>query len=89
MVQKSKSDEMTDEEFERQFKEYVLDKLDAKEILNEMGEDAILLCWEPPGEFCHRRIVAQWLESELGIKVPERLYSPPKGKQMKLFGPPH
>ena len=44
MVKKSKSGEMTDEEFERQFNEDVLDKLDANEILAEIGNDAILLC---------------------------------------------
>jgi hypothetical protein len=30
-----------------------------------------MLCWEAPGEFCHRRLVAEWLEGELGIQVPE------------------
>ncbi|MGD0327651.1 MAG: hypothetical protein ABSB21_03370 [Halobacteriota archaeon] len=51
MVKKSKSGEMTDEEFELQFKNYVLEKLDAHKILEEIGENAILLCWEKPGEF--------------------------------------
>jgi hypothetical protein len=49
-----------------------LEPLDAKAILKEVGEDAILLCWEKPGEFCHRRVVAEWLERELGISVPEQ-----------------
>jgi hypothetical protein len=30
-----------------------------------------LLCWEAPGKFCHRRLVAAWLEDALGIDVPE------------------
>jgi uncharacterized protein (DUF488 family) len=72
LVRKSKSGEMTDEEFERRFKEHVLDKLDANEILAEIGDDAILLCWEKPGEFCHRRLVGAWLSEELGIEVKER-----------------
>jgi len=49
-----------------------LERLDAKAILEEVGEDAILLCWEKPGEFCHRRLVAEWLERELGTSVPEQ-----------------
>jgi hypothetical protein len=49
----------------------LLDKLDAQEVYDELGEDAILVCWEPPGNFCHRRIVAEWFEKELGIEVPE------------------
>ena len=72
MVKKSKSGEMTDEEFERLFKEHVLDKLDANEILAEIGDDAILLCWEKPRQFCHRTLVAEWLSEELGIEVKER-----------------
>ncbi|MFH7241760.1 MAG: hypothetical protein ACHWZW_02815 [Spirulina sp.] len=31
----------------------------------------ILLCFEKPTDFCHRRLAANWLESELGIEVPE------------------
>lgn len=72
MVRKSKSGEITDEEFERQFTEYVLEKLDAREILDEIGDDAVLLCWEKAGEFCHRKLVAEWLSRELGIEVKER-----------------
>lgn len=38
---------------------------------HDMGDMAILLCYENPGEFCHRRIVAKWIEYESGIVVPE------------------
>jgi uncharacterized protein (DUF488 family) len=63
---------MTDEEFEREFNRCVLEKLDAREILDEIGDDAVLLCWEKAGEFCHRKLVAEWLSRELGIEVKER-----------------
>mgnify|MGYP000126020537 CR=1 FL=1 len=37
--------------------------------------EPVMLCWEKPGgtsaAFCHRRLVAQWLQSELGVIVPE------------------
>jgi len=33
--------------------------------------DVVLLCFEKKGEFCHRRLVAAWLEDQLGIVVPE------------------
>ena len=37
--------------------------------------EPVLLCWEKPGgtsaAFCHRRLVAQWFQSELGQIVPE------------------
>ena len=36
-----------------------------------VNNGAILLCYEKPGEFCHRRLVAEWFEFHLGIEVPE------------------
>lgn len=35
------------------------------------GKNCILLCYEKPGEFCHRRIVAKWLKHYLNIEVEE------------------
>jgi uncharacterized protein (DUF488 family) len=61
-----------DEEFyTTQYYKEVLDKLDTKEVYNELGEDAILVCWENPDEFCHRHIVAKWLSLNLGIEIKE------------------
>jgi hypothetical protein len=53
----------------------ILDKLDPQKVFDDLGEDAILLCWEAPGQFCHRRLVAEWLEKHLGITVPELVVS--------------
>ena len=37
--------------------------------------EPVIMCWEKPGgtsaAFCHRRLVAQWLQAELGVIVPE------------------
>jgi hypothetical protein len=30
-----------------------------------------LLCFEPTGEFCHRRVLASWIEEHTGQRVPE------------------
>jgi hypothetical protein len=49
----------------------ILDKLDPQKVYEDLGPEAILLCWEPLGQFCHRRLVAEWLEERLGVKVPE------------------
>jgi hypothetical protein len=56
-----------------------LEHLDPKLVVHELEGLAaahsrpgvVLLCWEPAGEPCHRRIVAEWFEQELGIEVPE------------------
>lgn len=62
-----------DEEFyTKKFYEEVLDKLDPAEVLKELGEDAILLCWEGKDKFCHRHLVAKWFFDTLGIEVKER-----------------
>ena len=58
-----------------------LRELEAKNLLNNLkerfGEEIILLCHELPGiktnkeHFCHRRILADWIELETGIIIPE------------------
>jgi hypothetical protein len=58
--------------FIRAYRAEVLDKLNPQKVLEAMGgDDFLMLCWEPPGQFCHRRIVATWFKKELGIEVPE------------------
>lgn len=61
-----------DEEFYKvQFQKEVLDKLDPQEVFEELGEDAVILCWEKSGKFCHRYLVAEWLSKALNIKIEE------------------
>ena len=31
----------------------------------------VLLCWCQPSQFCHRHLVADWIEKETGMYVPE------------------
>jgi hypothetical protein len=49
----------------------ILAGLDPKRIAETLGDGAIMLCFEPPGVLCHRRRVAEFLESALGIEIPE------------------
>ena len=57
--------------YTEQYNAEVLDQLDPKEVLRDLGEDAVILCWEKPGQFCHRRLVAQWLNEKLGLDIKE------------------
>ncbi len=63
--------------YEKLYYEKVLNKLNPKVVYDELGENAVLLCYEKWDDiragktFCHRRIVAEWLERELGINVQE------------------
>lgn len=65
------SGEIDEEEYTRRYREEVLSKLDPAAVRADLGEDAVLLCWENSGVFCHRRLVAEWFEEELGVSVPE------------------
>lgn len=64
-----KAGRITQEEYKMLYRAQ-LEKLDAQEIYNVL-KGYVLLCWEKPGEFCHRRLVAQWIYDKLGIEVPE------------------
>lgn len=71
LVQDYKSGKITSKEYTERYIKYVLIKLDPQQVYYRLGQDAILLCWEKPGNFCHRLIVADWLETNLNIKIDE------------------
>lgn len=58
-------------EYIDKFYNKVLKSLNPKEIYNSLGENAVLLCFEKPTDFCHRFLVAGWLEINLGIEIVE------------------
>lgn len=65
----------------KEFYELRLKDLDINEFLNTLkekfGEEIVLLCHELPGikinkeHFCHRRLLADYIELETGIVIPE------------------
>ncbi len=48
----------------------ILARLDPAKVADEL-DGSILLCWEQPGQLCHRGYVEAWLEWSLGIEVLE------------------
>ena len=54
---KATDPELFDREYRKQ-----LELLDAKQVAEELGPNAILLCWESFNVRCHRRLVAEWLD---------------------------
>ena len=64
-----------EDEYIRSYYDIRLKDLDVKDllyILNEkFGNDIILLCHEPVDEFCHRRLVADYIELLTGVYIPE------------------
>lgn len=76
-----KNTKLSEQEWVEEYHKEVLCNLDPHGIAEKV-EGKVLLCWEKPGEFCHRRVVAEWIEKETGIVVPE--YEE-KADQMKIF----
>ena len=72
-----KAKEIDDVEYTKLYHEKVLGKLDPKLtmdlIIKAHSDDVTLLCYESPGKFCHRRLVAEWFEKSLLVSVPERI----------------
>lgn len=58
------------------YNKLVLSKLDPDTVVKELGEDPILICYEKPGHFCHRLLVAKWLTAA-GYQVEEYTYTTP------------
>jgi len=64
------------EQYAKDFDEEVLDKLNPHKTFEELvqmcGEEFTLVCYEKPGEFCHRHIVAEWLNQYIqDLKIVE------------------
>lgn len=52
------------------------------------GQDVALCCYEKPGDFCHRHILAKWLTEKTGIEITEFGVvekKEPKCEQASLF----
>ena len=72
------------EQYIKCFKEQVLNTLKADEVvfelidtvyyLNGTDMDIALVCYEKPGDFCHRHLVAEWLR-ENGYDCEEYQYN--------------
>jgi len=64
-----------EDEYIESFYNLRLKKLDVEDLLEKLnrkhGKDIILLCYEPIEEFCHRRLVADFIELKTGIYIPE------------------
>ena len=76
MFQRWKNGEITNEGYTVEYKAH-LNTLNREEIrkdfevYNKKGNDCILLCYEKSNEFCHRHVLADWLEETFGWAVEE------------------
>lgn len=59
---------VTQEEYTRQYLKQINQY--SPEIVGEALDNHLLLCYEKPGDFCHRNILADWLR-DAGFEVQE------------------
>lgn len=88
-------DRLTDEEYIRMYRNDVLRLVDARSFIQDLerasrGMDVALCCFEKPGDFCHRHILAKWLNEQTGIEVSEfgvaeSKQETPKPERQSLF----
>lgn len=71
----------------------ILASQDANKVVEQIkalsdGQDVALCCYEKPGDFCHRHILAKWITENTGIEVTEYGVvekKEPKYEQASLF----
>jgi hypothetical protein len=56
--------------YTEQYYKEVLSVLDPLELAKELGDEAVIICYETPEKECHRHLVADWLRAA-GIDVQE------------------
>ncbi len=71
LVHELKSGYITEDKYTEMYYYLILNRLNPTWAYEELGENAVLLCFEKPGEFCHRRIIAEWFNEHLRVKVNE------------------
>jgi len=69
LVMDYKNGKITSKQYTIKYKDQ-LNKLNPFKIYQDL-ENSILLCWEPPGQFCHRHIVADYIYHTTGFSVEE------------------
>lgn len=92
------SDDMSTEEYIVKYNK-ILEALNFNEIVrmikgNGNGSDVALLCYEKPGDFCHRHLLADWLNKKGDLQVEEFMQNqepvkikevPKESSQITLF----
>lgn len=65
-----KTGTITDSVYTYQYNQ-LLNKVDVEDLLKKIPNGSILLCYELPGKFCHRHLVANWLNKTGLVRIGE------------------
>lgn len=71
-----KDENQTQEQYIERYNRLVLGPLRVENVVRDIetlsgGRDAALLCYEKPGDFCHRHLLAKWITEQSGLEVTE------------------
>ncbi len=67
-------EKLSDQWFKERYYETVLNQLDPFVVVQELqsfGENIVILCYETPEKFCHRHLIAEWLNNKVGTSIRE------------------
>lgn len=73
LVSAYKTGEINAEEYKKRYLDMLRRKNDGdpRNVLMYLRDGDVLLCYEKPGEFCHRHVAAEWLKTVEGVEVEE------------------
>lgn len=66
-----KNKHLSNEWYIERYSETVLSNLNPEKVLSDLGDNAVMMCYEKPTDFCHRHIIAEWLMERTGTRVEE------------------
>lgn len=75
---------LSKEEYTHLYVKQILSRLNPEQILKHL-DGKVMLCYEKPPEFCHRSLVAHWIEENTGMKVPELFLEQTQAAQLSLI----
>lgn len=82
LYRKEMEDEYIESYYNIRLKDLNVDNL-LKLFNDKFGNNIVLLCHEPVDEFCHRRLIADYIEIKTGIYIPEIEIEKGKIKELK------
>lgn len=72
MIQQIKNGQIDQYQYTKRYMILLKERnLDPFKVVNDLEDNSILLCYEKPSDFCHRHIVAHWIQSTTGTPVVE------------------
>jgi hypothetical protein len=72
IVMALKEGEITEDQYTKEYITLLKERnVDAFRLVETLPDGCYLLCYESPGTFCHRRVLARWIEHHTGICIHE------------------